>query len=416
MAKDVQKKKLNLQSKENEKMIKHNITINNCPLKDRDTEVSKSRYLNIKIIEYAPNIFAYLRNLEEIDLDEMIESFLPKNNKRGIDEYQGKSNNFYISTDDNYYIVKTIKNDEFEFIKGTFLDQYVQYLTHNPQSFLCRIYGIYDIISSQGRKILIIVMRNVIGDFQDNIIAKYDLNGSTENRKINVDMENIDSITMNDLNFNEYEHGIMISRENIKGFRKIIKFDSSFLCRLELMNYSVFLVKISLGKKEQFDVFGEKNEKKASDFEDLMSNNIIKPSRMGKENNLTIDFDKNDLKKNEILSSAKGKGKIYKIKHYRQYLFPSFNPETAYIFAIINYFQMFNFYKSIESGIKRKLAKNGVAVSCVDPKTYSLRFIKYFEKLTDIKGFFKDRKIDFNNEWENEDEDNYDIEFQSFDK
>ena len=302
MAKDVQKKKLNLQSKENEKMIKHNITINNCPLKDRDTEVSKGRYLNIKIIEYAPNIFAYLRNLEEIDLDEMIESFLPKNNKRGIDEYQGKSNNFYISTDDNYYIVKTIRNDELEFIKGTFLDHYVQHLTHNPQSFLCRIYGIYDIISSQGRKILIIVMRNVIGDFQDNIIAKYDLNGSTENRKINVDMENIDSITMNDLNFNEYEHGIMISRENIKKFRKIIKFDSSFLCRLELMNYSVFLVKISLGKKEQFDVFGEKNEKKASDFEDLMSNNIIKPSLilMGNGNNLTIDFDKIDLKKNEI--------------------------------------------------------------------------------------------------------------------
>ena len=39
-----------------------------------------SKYLNIKVIEYAPKIFAYLRNLEEINVEKMANSFLPKKN------------------------------------------------------------------------------------------------------------------------------------------------------------------------------------------------------------------------------------------------------------------------------------------------------------------------------------------------
>ena len=59
---------------------------------------------------------------------------------------------------------------------------------------------------------------------------------------------------------------------------------------------------------------------------------------------------------------------------------------------------MFNFYKVVESGIKTKFSKNAEGVSCVDPKTYSKRFIKYFEKLTDIKQLFKDTTNTNNNE------------------
>ena len=46
-----------------------------------DDEDSSVLGANVNIIEYAPKIFAYLRNLEDIDIDEMIESFLPHNNQ-----------------------------------------------------------------------------------------------------------------------------------------------------------------------------------------------------------------------------------------------------------------------------------------------------------------------------------------------
>ena len=385
--------KPDLQSNENLDILKHHITIDNFPLKERDKNVAESRYLNINISEYAPKIFAYLRNLEDIDPDEMIESFLPKNNKQGISESQGKSGSFFISTDDNYYMVKTLRSDEFDLIRHTFLKEYVQYLTHNPNSLLCRIYCMYNITLSQGDEMLIIVMRNVLGDFKDNIIAKYDLKGSTANRKSNFDMDKSDSSTMKDLNFNEYEHGIMISRDNIKKFRKMTKNDSGFLCKLDLMDYSVFLVKLTLSKSEQIDIFGEGiRQKQDKDFNDLLVNESLKPSVMTDAGGdiLRNDYQDNNLKISDTINSIRGLGKIYNLKHYKQYLYPSLNPGNAYILAIIDYFQMFNFYKYVESGLKTKFAKDAEGVSCVDPKTYSKRFIKYFIKLTDIRQFYKD--------------------------
>jgi hypothetical protein len=294
-------------------------------------------------------------------------------------------------------MVKTLRVDEFELIRHTFLNKYVDYLTFNPESLLCRIYGMYNIILSQGEEILIIVMRNVIGDFQDNIVAKYDLKGSTANRKSAFDMEKSDSSTMKDLNFNEYERGIMISRENIKKFRKITNLDSKFLCKMELMDYSVFLVKLTLSKKEEIDLFGEEIQKRKDNaFSELMVCQSIKPSNLSDELNADYDSDESNLKINEEVAkvqprnSVRGEGKIFDIKHYKNYLFPSFKPGTAYILSIIDYFQMFNFYKVVESGIKTKFSKNAEGVSCVDPETYSKRFIKYFETLTDIKQWYKD--------------------------
>lgn len=40
-----------------------------------DDTVTESDYLYINVINYAPKSFAYLRQLENIDIDEMIESF-----------------------------------------------------------------------------------------------------------------------------------------------------------------------------------------------------------------------------------------------------------------------------------------------------------------------------------------------------
>lgn len=381
--------KLDLQNKENKEIIKHHITFDNFAFKEKEKAVVDSGYLNINIIEYAPKIFAHLRQLENIDIDGMIESFLPKNNKQGISESQGKSGSFFISTDDNYYMVKTLRVDEFELIRHTFLNQYVQYITNNKGSLLCRIYGMYNIILSQGEEILIIVMRNVLGDFKDNIIAKYDLKGSTANRKSKFDMEKSDSSTMKDLNFNEFEHGIMISKENIEQFRKVTRADSTFLSSLDLMDYSVFLVKLTLSKEEEMDIFGnEIRERKDDAFNHLISQSI---NTAEDENN--IDSDDCNLKINDSVQprySVRGDGKLFKIQYYKQYLFPSLTPGVAYILAIIDYFQLFNFYKYVESGLKTKMSKNPEGVSCVDPKTYSKRFIKYFEKLTDIKSLFKD--------------------------
>jgi hypothetical protein len=263
----------------------------------------------------------------------------------------------------------------------------------------------YNVGISTGEEIVIIVMRNVIGEFKNNIIAKYDLKGSSANRISDFDMEKSDVGTMKDLNFNEFEHGIMLNKKHIKHFRNMTKLDSSFLRDLELMDYSVFLVKLTLSKEQAIDIFGrEIFEKQDNAFNDL----LVSQSVNDKDNNIESNSDDNlKINKNsKPRTSIVGLGQYFNTKHYKQYLFPSLTPGVAYILAIIDYFQMFNFYKYVESGLKTKFSKNAEGVSCVDPKTYSERFIKYFERLTDIQKLFKDNKDDGNDSSDNDSRNN----------
>ena len=84
-------------------------------------------------------------------------------------------------------------------------------------------------------------MRNVIGDFKDNTIVKFDLKGSTYKRKSKFDMGNNNNV-MKDLDFNEFEKSIMLSLSSIERLRINSAKDSQFLCKSGLMDYSLFLV------------------------------------------------------------------------------------------------------------------------------------------------------------------------------
>ena len=352
-----------------------------------DETVEKSDYLDIKIEEFAPRCFAYLRNLENIDMNEMVNQFLPKNNKKGINESQGKSGSFFISTDDNKYLIKTLKVEEFDLIRNLFLYKYCKYLAQNPKSLLSRLYGMYNLNVNQGKdNILIIVMRNVNGDFQDNIIAKFDLKGSSFKRKSAFDIEKIDEKTMKDNNFDEIEHKIFLSKESSDKLRDICKKDSEFLRDMELMDYSLFLIKISLPKKEMIDIFGKDIIEKQNNASDKI---LIDDNEEEKNNS-----DNDKMKRN---FSVRGEGKLHDIEFYRPYLYPSINIGTAYILSIIDFLQLFNFFKYLESELKTKFKKDGKKIiSCVDPKTYSDRFINYITDVTEVGGILKLDKIDNN--------------------
>ena len=416
-------------SMEFEKYIINFATLNS--LKLGDETINKSDYLNIKIVNYAPESFAYLRQIENIDIDEMIESFLPKNNTQGLKKSQGKSGSFFISTDDNKYMVKSLKSDEIDLIRNGFLSKYIKHIEKtNNESLLCRLYGMYNIMMARGQEFLVIVMRNVIGDFKENTVVKFDLKGSTYNRKANFDMDTTNTNVMKDLNFDEIEKNIMISKSSIDKIRDIIKQDSKFLCRSELMDYSLFLVKLTLNKEESIDIFGkhiieEQNEALKQIFTNSENNkNAINNSQNenieNEEKNKLIEENDN-MKIDEIIGKSRGEGKIKDIKHYRQYLFPSLREGGGYIISIIDYFQYFNFFKVVEANIISKFKtgfskEKNYTISCVNPTIYSDRFIRYFNTLTDIS---KIKEFNQNNELqkiEEEEENNIDNENEENEK
>ena len=62
---------------------------------------------------------------------------------------------------------------------------------------------------------------------------------------------------MKDVNFTNIEGSIMVNNNNIEKIRAITTRDSTFLSNLGLMDYSLFVVKLSLSKQQSIDIFGE---------------------------------------------------------------------------------------------------------------------------------------------------------------
>ena len=214
---------------------------------------------------------------------------------------------------------------------------------------------------------------------------------------------------MKDINFNEIEKSIKISQDSIEQLRSMISSDSKFLSESKLMDYSLFLVKITLNKEEAEEIFGE-DIKKSQDMavKQLFSskialeneNNFIKP-----KNSIDNNDENSIIKIDELKKSYKSNGNFDDIKYYKKYLFPGLTQGTGYIISIIDYFQRFNVYKIVEAEVISKFKtglskKNNNTVSCVDPKTYSERFITYFNQLTDVSQIIQGIKAKYDEDSE----------------
>ncbi len=121
--------------------------------------------MNIEVIEYAPEVFKKLRYIDGISNKEIFKSINVKY-KANITDSQGFSQAIFISTQDNKYVLKTLKDQEFKNVFDKFLFFYVNYLEKNPDSLLCRIYGIYRIKPSDSSDyLLFILLKNAKGPF-----------------------------------------------------------------------------------------------------------------------------------------------------------------------------------------------------------------------------------------------------------
>lgn len=370
----------------NDDYMNHKITTESYKEILQDETIAQNSYLNVQFIEYAPQTFNDIRKNEGIDYHEMAKSFLPMYNQTGIKRSEGKSGTFFISTDDNKYMIKTLKSEELDIIRFKFLNQYAKYTNDNPSTLLCPIYGIFKMIMLGGEdEVLIVVMRNLIGDFKDNIICKFDLKGSSFNRKEKFDPEKVENKVMKDLNFDEYEKVLMMSEKKLDVLRSITANDSKFLAKMELMDYSLFVVKLDLDKETSMAIFGKSIQAK----QELAVSSLLGTSQ-------------DEGGYNTIRESLASIAPDDNYKFYRKYLFPSLHSGKAYLIAIIDYFQYYNFAKLMETNYKSMIhPREDNSISCVRPDVYSDRFIKFIEKITDVKGFINENNPNTSNEINN---------------
>lgn len=139
-------------------------------------------------------MFQRLRRQSQISDQEYLDSIGPdsilnliwSNNYKSLRQLcsSGKSGSLFYYTEDQKYMIKTIRRTEFRKLKAM-LRSYYEHIEANPSSLVTRIYGLHMIKwKSFGipNKKYLVVMANIFEDM--DVGDRFDLKGSTVDRKV----------------------------------------------------------------------------------------------------------------------------------------------------------------------------------------------------------------------------------------
>ena len=311
-------------------------------IEDKDKEKSQEGGIfnngeDAFITEYFADKFDELRKDDGITDDIMIKSFSPIKNKSAIDkmgESKGKSGSFFFYSHDRKFIIKTITNEEKETMDKILIDYYL-YIKQHDNTLITKIYGIYTVVIKNASSVNVILMQNLFGCSPIHIQRMFDLKGSSVQRKTkNVQKWRKDQV-LKDMDYQWLTHVerklINFNLEDIQEIKKNMENDINFYKRLLLMDYSLLFIIIDYPNK--------------------------------------IDPDYKQIV--ELLEDPKYKGHVYE----------SNKKDFIYIIGIIDYLQIYNFRKKIETFLKGiYFGKEKNMISCVEPDYYGERFRNFMIK------------------------------------
>lgn len=141
----------------------------------------------VKVTEYSPNIFGFLRSQDGISLEDIQTSLDPLSNLSAISnagESQGKSGSFFFFSGDKRFIIKTMTTSDLSTFKKVF-KKYVRHVCQYQDSLIARIYGVYTIKMQDMEPINVVLMENTKRTYSDDttLLYVFDLKGSQVNRE-----------------------------------------------------------------------------------------------------------------------------------------------------------------------------------------------------------------------------------------
>jgi hypothetical protein len=274
---------------------------------------------DIKIYEYAPDIFNNILKADKISYNQIIESFnLEYNiiNLSKLTKSEGRSGSIFFHTHDKKFIIKTISHSELKAMINNLLLNYYKLLTENNFSILSRIYGLYTL--RMGISVVhMVLMENIFPYESDFVLYKFDLKGSFLGRKTKKLFEKKDA-TLKDIDYCELSNNrsdikLSFFKNDINTIKKSLHSDLKILEKGNLMDYSFF---ICICRNENID-----------------NNRLLIKERM----------------------------------------FKSKNKDIVYLLGIIDYLSIYNKRKIIENAIKNLFHKTD-SFSAVNQTKYRKRF------------------------------------------
>lgn len=350
-----------------------------------DAIVQNQEYIKINCEEHAPIIFRCLREIDGVNEDLVISSCLPSLNKELYEKSQGRSGSFFLGTHNKEFLIKSINEKDIKFIKEKLLKRVTEFFYQHKQSIISRLYGVYTIkINSQAYHF--ILMKDVCGMFQQNIISKYDLKGSQLNRDVDLEIDHVEKQVLKDINFKQNEGALRLRVNDVKTLIASIENDVVFLANNGVMDYSLLVVNIDLNPKETEMLFGRNHaELMRYEYQQRMGDII------GGDNDEIPKIEElTEEEKDELFKQGEVKFNWRNVSGIKKHLFPTLNGNKAVILAIIDYFQEYTFDKKLETDWKRFKGNKAENISSMPAHEYVKRFLENILPIIKGEGLLKD--------------------------
>ncbi|XP_059631871.1 phosphatidylinositol 4-phosphate 5-kinase 1-like [Cornus florida] len=338
--------------------------------------------------DYCPVVFRQLRELFQVDPADYMLAVCGNDALRELSS-PGKSGSFFYLTQDDRFMIKTVKKSEVK-VLIKMLPNYYQHVCRYENSLVTKFFGVHCVKPVGGLKTRFIVMGNLFCS-EYRIHRRFDLKGSSHGRTTDKPEEEIDeTTTLKDLDLN------FVFRLQRNWFQELIKQidrDCEFLEAERIMDYSL-LVGLHFRDDSRVDKLG-------------LSPYLLRTGKGGSYQNEKFmrgcRFLEAELQNmDRILSGRKPlirlganmparAEQVVRRSDFDQYTLGGFNNlipsrnngevrEVVLYFGIIDILQDYDISKKLEHAYK-SFQVNSTSISAVDPKLYSKRFRDFIGRI-----------------------------------
>ncbi|KAI9262944.1 hypothetical protein EDC94DRAFT_607877 [Helicostylum pulchrum] len=342
---------------------------------------------DFKFKDYAPWVFRRLREKFHIDAADYMMSLT---NKYILSELgsPGKSGSFFYYSRDYRFIIKTIHHTEHKFMRKI-LKQYCEHVSNNPNTLLCRFYGLHRIKLPHGRKIHFVVMGNVFPSNKD-VHETYDLKGSTFGRLTSEEeIARNPHAVLKDLNWADRERKLEFGSMKRTMFINQLHIDVKLLASLNIMDYSLLIGFHDILK---------------GNTEGIRDNNLHVVTPHTKEMERSISRNKRESRADIVRKAIKFANPVqldssqlpespsderkYCVFYSEDGGFISTDEidqatDKLYFLGVIDILTPYNFMKKTEHLFK-SFTQNKTTISAINPIAYGKRFIHFMENVVTV--------------------------------
>ncbi|KAH7654940.1 Phosphatidylinositol-4-phosphate 5-kinase protein [Dioscorea alata] len=313
--------------------------------------------------DYCPKVFRMLRSLFKVDTADYMLSICGNDALRELSS-PGKSGSFFYLTNDDRYMIKTVKKAEVKVLLKM-LPAYYNHVRSYENTLVTKFYGLHcvKVTGSNQKKVRFVIMGNLCCT-EYSIHRRYDLKGSSHGRTTEKpDVEIDENTTLKDL---DLTFVFRLQKNCFQEFERQIDKDCEFLEQEKIMDYSL-LVGIH--------------------FRDSLSNDATSTDSYSQTSTSSSDHGKSSdvlphLRNRRVMVRL-GANMPAKVVHATRrhdsegQLISESTPGEFYhvilFFGIIDILQDYDISKKLEHAYK-SIQYDSTSISAVDPKLYAKRF------------------------------------------